>query len=102
MGLRLYRPADHQSLIDCLIQKAPDPGNIPAWIKNAEDFLGANHFVLPTVKILRRLIFSARKQAMENVVSHINDQLARGRRTRLDGILETQNENGIFWNIRVI
>jgi hypothetical protein len=98
MGLRLYGSADHQHLIEYLVQDAPDPGHIPAWIKSAEDYLRENHFVLPTVKVLRRLIFSARKQAMENVVSDINSQLARERKTRLDGILETQNENGIFWN----
>jgi hypothetical protein len=97
-GLRLYGSADHQRLIEHLIQNAPDPGHIPAWIKSAEDYLRKNHFVLPTVKVLRRLIFSARKQAMENVVSDINNQLTSERRTRLDGILETQNGNGTFWN----
>ena len=75
MGLSLYGPADRQRLIEYLIQDAPDPGHIPAWIKGAEDFLRENHFVLPTVKILRRHIFSARKQAMENVMSDINNQL---------------------------
>jgi len=69
MGLHSYGPADHRRLIEYLIQDAPDPGHTPAWIKSAEDFLRGNHYVLPTVKILRRHIFSARKQAMENVES---------------------------------
>jgi hypothetical protein len=90
MGLGLFNPANHQRLIGYLIQKAPDPGHIPAWIKSAEDFLRANQFVLPTVKILRRLILSARNQTMENVVSYIN--------SHLDGLLESQNETGVFWN----
>lgn len=98
MGLDLFHPVDHQSLIENLIQNAPDPGHIPAWIVNAEDFLRTNQFVLPTVKVLRRLISSARSQTMENVVSHINTQLNEERRQRLDRLLENQNDTGVFWN----
>ena len=58
----------------------------------------ANQFVLPTVKVLRRLILSARNQTMENVVSHINSQLNKEQRAHLDGLLENQNETGVFWN----
>lgn len=98
MGLDLFHPANHQRLIENLIQNAPDPGHIPAWIISAEDFLRANQFVLPTVEVLRRLILSARNQTMENVVSYINSQLNEERIARLDRLLESQNETGAFWN----
>jgi hypothetical protein len=98
MGLDLFHPANHQRLTENLIQNAPDPGHIPAWIMSAENFLRANQFVLPTVKVLRRLILSARNQAMENVVSHINIQLNEERKAHLDRPIENQNETGVFWN----
>ena len=37
MGLSLFAPENHQCLTEHLIQQAPDPGHIPAWIKCAED-----------------------------------------------------------------
>ena len=98
MGLDLFHPANHQRLTENLVRNAPDPGHIPAWIMSAEDFLRANQFVLPTVKVLRRLILSARSQAMENVESHINTQLNEERKAHLDRLLENQNETGVFWN----
>jgi len=98
MGLRLFNPGNHQHLIGYLVQKAPDPGHIPAWVKSAEDFLRSDRFVLPTAKVLRRLILSARNKAMGMAVSYINAQMDEELRARLDGILESQNKTGAFWN----
>ena len=88
----------HQLLIEYLIQKSPDPGHIPDWIKSAEDFLRTKYFVLPSVKALRRLILSARHQSMERVILHINSQIPTEYEDRLEEMLKSQGETAPLWN----
>lgn len=99
IGLSLFTPEDHQTLINYLMQQSPDPGHIPDWVKTAEDFLRTKGFVLPTVKVLRRLILSARHKSIENVMIHINSQMSEQCKSLLDIILETQCKAMLFWNL---
>jgi hypothetical protein len=98
LGLSHFTIDKHQSLIEHLIHQSPDPGHLPEWIKNAEDFLRANQFVLPSVKVLRRLILSIRRQSLKRVASSINSQLGSERKKGLQSMLKSQGESVPLWN----
>lgn len=98
LGLFPFLSEHHQLLSDHLIQKSPDPGHLPDWIKEAEDFLRTKRFVFPSVKALRRLILSTRHQSMEQVMLDINSRIGEERRQRLDVLLQTQDELKTSWS----
>ncbi len=98
LGLSHFPAENHHLLIEYLTQQSPDPGNIPNWMKNAEDFLREKGFVLLSVNSLRRLIMSARHQSMERVMLHINSQIDNERKNHLDMMLESQGSKPVFWS----
>jgi len=87
LGLSLFPTSEHQNLIDYLIQTMPDPGHFPDWIKKTEDHLRKRKFVLPSIKVLRRLILSARNQSLNEAVNSINSMLGEKRIEALEGLL---------------
>ena len=58
----------------------------------------ANQFVLPSVKVLRRLILSVRRQSLKRAASSINSQLGSERKKGLQFMLESQEGNVPLWN----
>lgn len=75
LGLSSFASNQHAPLIDFLIKISPDPGCIPDWLKQAEDYLRRNRFVLPPVKVLRRIVLSARQAALESAYEKVGKQL---------------------------
>ena len=72
LGLSSFPPRKHQSLIDRLSVEAHDLGHAPDWIKAAEDILRAEYSLFPTVKVLKRLIATARDKSLAELVGRIN------------------------------
>jgi len=97
LGLSLFPTSEHQNLIDYLIQTMPDPGHFPDWIKKTEDHLRKRKFVLPSIKVLRRLILSARNQSLNEAVNSINSILGEKRIEALEGLLLSGEDNYTKW-----
>jgi hypothetical protein len=75
LDLSPFPTEQHGFLIDLLTNIAPDPGHIPDWLKQAEDCLRRNKFVLPPVMVLRRIVLTARQTALERVYEKVGKQL---------------------------
>jgi len=97
LGLCYFLSKHHQNLIKHLIQISPDPGHFPEWIKVTEDFLRERKFVLPSIKVLRRLILSARNQSLNEAVNSINSMLGEKRTEALEGLLLSGEDNYTKW-----
>ena len=49
LKLVYFLPKQHQTLINYLMQAAPEPGNLADWTKSAEDYLREKKYVLPSM-----------------------------------------------------
>ena len=94
LGLSNFPPRKHQSLIDRLSVEAHDLGHIPDWIKAAEDILRAEYSLFPTVKVLKRLIATARDKSLAELVGRINAALGEEARLALENLLLPTGADG--------
>ena len=101
LGLKSFSFEDHTLLDNHLHGQSLDPGHLPHWIKEAEDFLRKSLFVLPTSKVLRRLILTTRYKSIEIVMNRINELIGDERRNQLDTLLQDQTEVETLWNALV-
>lgn len=97
LKLSYFSPQQHHILFDHLIKISLDPGHFPDWIKKAEDFLRERKFVLPSVKVLKRLVSSARDQSLEKVLTHIYNLLGVERINKLELLLQSEDEARSKW-----
>jgi TnpA family transposase len=97
LGLSLLSPKQHPLVINYLIQLSPDPGHLPDWSKNAEDFLRKKKFVLPGLKVVRRIVLSARHQGLEATTNLIVSRLGKKRIEKLEELLYGDEKNRSKW-----
>jgi hypothetical protein len=65
----------------------PDPGHFPDWIRAAEEIMRAEMLVFPTVRILKRLVATARDKSLSDLVGRIDNALGDEARQALDDLL---------------
>ena len=88
LGIKFLPTSHHDKLINHLILMAPDPGHYPDWIKISEEHLRKEKYILPSIKVLRRIIMSARGKGLEAVSNQIRNQLTEDKIKSLDKLLE--------------
>ena len=76
-----------------------DSSQAKTHVKNAEDFLRINNYVLPSLGELKRLVISARHQSLEQVIQHINSHLGDGRIDMLEKLLLTGDTGTSGWTV---
>jgi hypothetical protein len=91
----------HSLLTDYLVGENLDPGHLPFWTKAAEDFLRIKQFVLPSCKVLRRIVLSARYQSIERVMYEIYEMVGNKQKEQLETLLQKHDQTGTSWNMLV-
>jgi hypothetical protein len=89
LGLNFFSPSEHPRLINHLIEISPEPDNVQDWIKKAEDFLRSRNYVLPSMKLLRRLLLSARRQKLDEIMHYIFEQIGNEKSEKLNCLLNS-------------